>query len=146
MTIRAAEKADSQTPGVRPPPMDLNNGLLMVPLEMDISPHCSISKLHKFKPHAPQASKKNASQGSYLRSPHQRCFQSRIFRVQSRTVRTASFWYLAFTIDQRLFFFQALPFGLSPAPLAYAKILKFLLTIMRDKQINIMAYLDDWIL
>ena len=54
--------------------------------------------------------------------------------------------YLAFTIDRRLFFFQSLPFGLSTAPLVLTKILKFPLTILREKHINTMAYLDDWML
>ena len=61
-------------------------------------------------------------------------------------IRRSLHRYLAFTIDQRLFFFQAFPFGLSPAPLVFTKILKFPLTILREKQINTMAYLDDWIL
>ena len=38
---------------------------------------------------------------------------------------------------------QVLPF---PTPLVITKILKFPLTILRVKQINTMAYLDDWIL
>jgi ribonuclease HI len=54
--------------------------------------------------------------------------------------------FLAFTIGNELFFWRALPFGLAVAPLVFTKLLKFPLFCLREDGIQVMAYLDDWIL
>ena len=54
--------------------------------------------------------------------------------------------YLAFSWGGKLFFFQALPFGLTSAPYVFSRLMKYPLTILRKKGVNTLAYLDDWII
>ena len=52
--------------------------------------------------------------------------------------------YLAFTLDKQMFFFRALPFGLSTAPAVFTRVLRWPLSILRY-QVSLLAYLDDWV-
>ena len=61
-------------------------------------------------------------------------------------IRKSLHRYLAFTLDNELWFFRALPFGLSPAPYLFTRILRWPLSILRSQGVQVLAYLDDWIL
>ncbi|KAK8378298.1 hypothetical protein O3P69_011057 [Scylla paramamosain] len=54
--------------------------------------------------------------------------------------------YLAFTHDGKLFFFCALPFGLNMAPYIFTRILHYLLSLLHQQGIPVLAYIDDWII
>ena len=51
--------------------------------------------------------------------------------------------FLAFSIDSRLSFFKAMPFGLNVAPQAFTRVLHWPLRL-HEEGINVLAYLDDW--
>ena len=53
--------------------------------------------------------------------------------------------FLAFTFQKKLFFFRALPFGLSSAPYVFTRVLQYPLQLLRQKEVNTIAYLDDLI-
>jgi len=54
--------------------------------------------------------------------------------------------YLAFTYDQKLYLFRALPFGLNVAPYIFTRIMKWPLSQLHLRGINAIAYLDDWVI
>ena len=54
--------------------------------------------------------------------------------------------YLAFSYQNQLYFFQALPFGLDVAPYIFTRDLDWPLRTLRIQGINILAYLDDIVL
>ena len=54
--------------------------------------------------------------------------------------------FLAFLFNGRLFFFRALPFGLSTAPYLFSKMVAYPISLLRERGIKILAYLDDLIL
>lgn len=54
--------------------------------------------------------------------------------------------YLAFSLQNQLYFFKALPFGLSPAPFIFTQVLNWPLQILRQEGIQLVAYLDDIII
>ena len=51
--------------------------------------------------------------------------------------------YLRFKFQEKLFEFNVMPFGLSIAPYVFTKLLKPILQHLRNKNIRIVAYLDD---
>ena len=53
--------------------------------------------------------------------------------------------FLAFSFQGKLFFYKALPFGLSPAPYIFSRIMTYPVQILRKKEVNVLAYLDDLI-
>ena len=53
--------------------------------------------------------------------------------------------FLAFMWGSKLYFFRALPFGLTSAPYVFTRLMKFPLSILRKQGVNALAYLDDWI-
>ncbi|RLC31138.1 MAG: hypothetical protein DRH37_03745 [Deltaproteobacteria bacterium] len=54
--------------------------------------------------------------------------------------------YLRFAILGRVFQFKTLPFGLAPAPRIFTQVVKVLLKWCHRKGINMVPYLDDWLL
>ena len=54
--------------------------------------------------------------------------------------------FLAFKIENRIFVFQFLPFGLSPAPWVFTRIIKPIKSRLHTLMILIFSYLDDFIL
>ena len=54
--------------------------------------------------------------------------------------------YLRFAILERVYQFKTLPFGLAPAPQVFSSLVKVLVTWGRARGINIIAYLDDWLI
>ena len=54
--------------------------------------------------------------------------------------------YLAFSFNNQLYFFRALPFGLNVAPFIFTKVLDWPLRTLRIQGINVLAYLDDIVL
>ena len=54
--------------------------------------------------------------------------------------------YLAFKLRNRVFVFQMLPFGLSPAPWAFSRVMKPIRKTLSLDEILSHYYLDDWIL
>ena len=54
--------------------------------------------------------------------------------------------FLALSCWGKLFFFRALPFGLAPAPWLFSALMEAVLVHLRDKGINILGYLDDFVL
>jgi len=54
--------------------------------------------------------------------------------------------YLRFAILERTYQFKTLPFGLAPAPQVFTSMIKVLVTWGRSRGINIIAYLDDWLI
>ena len=54
--------------------------------------------------------------------------------------------YLAFVHNKKLFFFKALPFGLSVAPALFTSVLKHPLGLLHQLGISVIAFLDDWII
>ncbi|MCP4143312.1 MAG: hypothetical protein GY755_23990, partial [Chloroflexi bacterium] len=54
--------------------------------------------------------------------------------------------FLAFKIENRIFVFQYLPFGLSPAPWVFTRIIKPIKSKLHTLMILIFSYLDDFIL
>ena len=61
-------------------------------------------------------------------------------------IRKSLHQYLAFILDNQLWFFRAMPFGLSPAPALFTRVLRWPLSLLRSQGVHILAYLDDWIL
>ncbi|KIH69452.1 hypothetical protein ANCDUO_00200 [Ancylostoma duodenale] len=53
--------------------------------------------------------------------------------------------FLAFQYGGDLFWFTALPFGLSSAPYVYTRIMKAAAAALRRQGIRLLVYLDDWI-
>ncbi|KHJ91552.1 reverse transcriptase, partial [Oesophagostomum dentatum] len=53
--------------------------------------------------------------------------------------------YLAFQYNQELYWFTALPFGLSSAPYVYTRIMKVVAARLRRQGVRLLVYLDDWI-
>lgn len=51
--------------------------------------------------------------------------------------------FLAFQLGDELFFFRALPFGLSPAPLIFTKLLNAPLQTLRKEGVHVLGYIDD---
>ena len=51
--------------------------------------------------------------------------------------------YLAFSYDNQLYFFHALPFGLNVAPFIFMQVLAWPLQCLQARGISILAYLDD---
>ena len=54
--------------------------------------------------------------------------------------------FLAFTYDNEDFVFQAMPFGLSTAPLVFTRITRAVTSFLRRRGITVYAYLDDWLI
>jgi len=54
--------------------------------------------------------------------------------------------YLRFAILERVFQFKTLPFGLAPAPQIFTAMVKVLVNWGRSRGINVIAYLDDWLI
>ena len=54
--------------------------------------------------------------------------------------------YMRFTANGVVYQYKALPFGLSIAPRVFTKILKPVLSLLREVMIRVHAYLDDWIM
>ena len=54
--------------------------------------------------------------------------------------------YLTFSYENTLYFCRALPFGLSPAPYIFTKVLSWPLGLLHQQGVNAAAYLDDWLL
>ena len=52
--------------------------------------------------------------------------------------------YFRFVIDEQVYQFRSLPFGLNTAPREFTKVLQPLLRQLRDLGIKVHAYLDDW--
>ena len=61
-------------------------------------------------------------------------------------IRKSLHRYLAFILDNQLWFFKALPFGLSPAPALFTGVLRWPLSLLQSQGVHVLAYLDDWIL
>ena len=53
--------------------------------------------------------------------------------------------YLAFKLKDRVFVFQVLPFGLSPAPWAFSRVMKPIRKSLSLQEIMSFYFLDDWI-
>ena len=53
--------------------------------------------------------------------------------------------FLAFWTGPQLWFFKVLPFGLSPAPAVFFRILRYPLSVLRTRGMQVLAYLDDWV-
>nr|CAI5843424.1 unnamed protein product [Callosobruchus analis] len=53
--------------------------------------------------------------------------------------------YLSFVINNTLYHFNCLPFGLNIAPLIFTKILKPAVRYLRERGVNLVSYLDDWL-
>lgn len=54
--------------------------------------------------------------------------------------------YLAFTLDNQLLFFQAMPFGLNLGPIIFTKVITEALKYLHAQRIPASVYIDDWIL
>ena len=54
--------------------------------------------------------------------------------------------FLAFSLDGKNFAFQKLPFGLSPAPRIFTKLIRPVARYLRSFGIRLIVYLDDWLL
>lgn len=53
--------------------------------------------------------------------------------------------FLAFEWDGKLYQYRALPFGLSPAPYVYSKIMRPVAAFLRRMGMRLVVYLDDWL-
>ena len=51
--------------------------------------------------------------------------------------------FLAFVLGDRIFVFQVLPFGLSPAPWAFSKVMKPVKSLLWSEGIRVFSFLDD---
>ena len=60
-------------------------------------------------------------------------------------IHPASRKYLRICLDQEVYQFKALPFGISSAPWLFTKIFKQIAVILRNQNISIHQYLDDWL-
>ena len=54
--------------------------------------------------------------------------------------------WLRFVWKQKAFQFRALPFGLSPAPLIFTRVVREFASLARQKAIRLSCYLDDWLI
>ena len=54
--------------------------------------------------------------------------------------------FLAFTHGSDLYFFRALPFGLSTAPYVFTRLLSYPMEVLRKSGVTILPYLDDLVL
>ncbi|KAK3866533.1 hypothetical protein Pcinc_027946 [Petrolisthes cinctipes] len=62
------------------------------------------------------------------------------------SIRQCLHKYLAFSFGSKLYFFRALPFGLNVAPHIFTRILRWPLSLLHLQGINVIAYLDDWVI
>lgn len=62
------------------------------------------------------------------------------------TIRDDHRKFLRFAIDDNIYQFKALPFGLSTAPLVFTKCMAPVIAYLRLRGISIFSYLDDWLL
>ena len=53
--------------------------------------------------------------------------------------------FLGFRIGQTKYRFRVVPFGLSITPRVFTKLVNIILTSLRRQGINVVAYLDDWL-
>ena len=60
-------------------------------------------------------------------------------------IHPASRKYLRICLDQEVYQFRALPFGISSAPWLFTKIFKQIAVILRERNISTHQYLDDWL-
>ena len=51
--------------------------------------------------------------------------------------------YLRFVVEDRVFEFQALPFGLSTAPRVFTRVVQALVAYLRKRGLKLFAYLDN---
>ncbi|KAJ8945284.1 hypothetical protein NQ317_001091 [Molorchus minor] len=54
--------------------------------------------------------------------------------------------FLKFRVNQKLYSFTCLPFGLSSAPYVFSKVVKPVLKYLREKGVHCVAYLDDFLI
>ena len=53
--------------------------------------------------------------------------------------------YLAFSAGGKKYKFRAMPFGLNVAPWMFTRLTKGLLSFLRQRGFQVIAYLDDWL-
>ena len=53
--------------------------------------------------------------------------------------------YLRFTLNNKLFQFRALPFGLSTSPFVFTQLMTAIASHLHTKAISLFPYLDDWL-
>jgi hypothetical protein len=54
--------------------------------------------------------------------------------------------FLRFVVDNEVYEFQVLPFGLSTAPRVFTRVVAALVAYLRKRGIKMFYYLDDWLL
>ena len=54
--------------------------------------------------------------------------------------------YLGFKLGKQKYAFRAMPFGLNIAPRVFTKLAEAIIQVLRDQNILVAAYLDDWII
>ncbi|XP_068211771.1 uncharacterized protein [Palaemon carinicauda] len=53
--------------------------------------------------------------------------------------------YLGFRLERRAYVFRAMPFGLNIAPRIFTKVIDTVVQQLREKELQVAAYLDDWL-
>ena len=54
--------------------------------------------------------------------------------------------YLRFVHEDQVFYFTALPFGMSLSPLIFSKLMDVIAAFLRQRAISVFPYLDDWLI
>jgi hypothetical protein len=54
--------------------------------------------------------------------------------------------FLQFVYKETVYQFRCLPFGLSTAPRVFTRITKVIAAFLRQKQVHLFMYLDDWLI
>ena len=53
--------------------------------------------------------------------------------------------HLGFCVGQTQYSFKVVPFGLNIAPRVFTKLVNIIITTLRQQGVNVVAYLDDWL-
>ena len=92
-----------------------------------------------FKMETPQSIRRGLKKGMWVFSID---LKDAYFHIP---IHPASRKYLRICLDQDVYQFRALPFGISSAPWLFTKIFKQIAVILRNRNISIHQYLDDWL-
>ena len=111
-----------------------------------LRPILDLSQLNKYIAHIPFRMTNHTTVSKLLKPPVMFASLDLTEAYTHIPIRANLHRYLAFSYKNDLYFFRALPFGLSPAPYIFTKILSWPLSLLHQEGVDVVAYLDDWFL
>lgn len=107
-----------------------------------------ILNLIKLNKHMPKIHLKMDTIDSVLKLVHRHCFMTKMYikDAYSISINAKDRKFLKFHFRNKLYAFKALPNGLRSGLCKFTKLLKPALSILRERNINVVAYIDDLLL